>query len=450
FTAFAERTALLPDETRTALLRRKLADPRIQRLFPWWWWCCDDPNVVFSVTQAGNVLLDEDPATETRWCLEDGSDVTLVGNASSVTLCPGGPNPAQGFVWIKVGDTTVDHIHDGYADGTPGSDASDMAFAGSVDIYGGFASVPAVAAYQVNLAPLSGDPARGPVSVGSPTPLGTELSQTLLILHSGGSVTFHAVKMGPFNAGSRINLYATEEGRPGIGPAFLPPLPPHSAGDALFWASPQLRVATSTTALVGGTAGSVELTISTFDAAFAPIGLTSNTDDHLRLTIDNTPLATHSISTPRAFNSSGVAVGLSTGTTTACPSYDLGPGGYVEFDVSVSDGLEHLFEYELVTEFGSGSSALVPSITTVGSSTVTTPSLRGYAQAGPFPGGPYKAPDASRKAFGGGSDTYRFYPLIDCCYDFRLFAGKRLTNGSWGPSTAVGDAFQTATLKVSS
>ena len=43
--------------------RRKLANPAIRRIFPWWWWCCDDPNICFTVTQGGNTVLNEDPAT---------------------------------------------------------------------------------------------------------------------------------------------------------------------------------------------------------------------------------------------------------------------------------------------------------------------------------------------------------------------------------------------------
>ena len=47
----------------------------------------------------------------------------------------------------------------------------------------------------------------------------------------------------------------------------------------------------------------------------------------------------------------------------------------------------------------------------------------------------------------GGTEDIRFYPLVDCCYDFRLLVGKRVTNGYFFPSLGTA-TFQTATLKV--
>ncbi len=75
----ASSEAFAPDAERTQLIASKFSNARIRELFPWWWWCCDDPNIVFSVTQNGNVILNENPATSTRWCFEDGSSVSLVG-----------------------------------------------------------------------------------------------------------------------------------------------------------------------------------------------------------------------------------------------------------------------------------------------------------------------------------------------------------------------------------
>jgi len=56
---FQDNFAPIPPHS---VIRNKLSNPRIRALFPWWWWCCDDPNLVFSVVQGGNVILDN-PAT---------------------------------------------------------------------------------------------------------------------------------------------------------------------------------------------------------------------------------------------------------------------------------------------------------------------------------------------------------------------------------------------------
>src|SRR4051794_36993567 len=76
-----------PDEARTALIKRKLSSESIRRVFPWWWWCCDDPNICFSATQGGNTILDEDPATDTRWCFAEGQSVVLVASGQVFTTC---------------------------------------------------------------------------------------------------------------------------------------------------------------------------------------------------------------------------------------------------------------------------------------------------------------------------------------------------------------------------
>ena len=143
-------------------------------------------------------------------------------------------------------------------------------------------------------------------------------------------------------------------------------------------------------------------------------------------------------------------VALSTGANEACPAYDIGPNGYVLIHVSVIDPNLHLYEYEIVTEFGHGSTGVV-----------TTPALRGYSQApatftppsasqqwGIDPG--YLIPDQTQVAFGGGGDTIKVSPTVDCCYDFRLWAGKRVTDGQSFFSTWGTYDFQTATLKVTS
>src|SRR5262249_11818617 len=91
-----------PDPARTAFIKRKLANPQIRAIFPYWWWCCDNPNIVFDVTQGSTVILSENPATDTRWCLADGSTVTLVGNSQTISSCQ--PTPiSEPFAWTRVG-----------------------------------------------------------------------------------------------------------------------------------------------------------------------------------------------------------------------------------------------------------------------------------------------------------------------------------------------------------
>src|SRR5262249_40466855 len=85
--ASAHRGEFAPDLARTQLIKRRLADPGVRALFPWWWWCCDNPNITFTVTQGGTTILDENPATETRWCFPDNSTVVLVGNAQTIGHC---------------------------------------------------------------------------------------------------------------------------------------------------------------------------------------------------------------------------------------------------------------------------------------------------------------------------------------------------------------------------
>ena len=152
---------LVPDQARTELIRSKLSDPKIRAIFPWWWWCCENPNLIFTVTQGPNVIVDEDPATDTRWCFPDGSTVTLVGDQDTITACGGDPLPAQGFVWTRVGNTLVNTIVDGYAQGNPLAHESDGAFTGGLEIFGGFAAGSPVAYYQVKAGLWAGNPSRG-------------------------------------------------------------------------------------------------------------------------------------------------------------------------------------------------------------------------------------------------------------------------------------------------
>jgi len=101
---YARTESFAPDAQRTELIASKLSNPRLRAIFPWWWWCCDDPNIVFSVTQNGNQIVNENPAISTRWCFEDGGSVSLVGNSDTSTVCHPHCPPEHGFVWTNVGD----------------------------------------------------------------------------------------------------------------------------------------------------------------------------------------------------------------------------------------------------------------------------------------------------------------------------------------------------------
>jgi hypothetical protein len=442
---------LVPDPARTEIIRKKLADPRIRAIFPWWWWCCENPNVLFTVRQGPYVIVDEHPATDTRWCLAEGSNVTLVGNAQTISACGGDPLPAQGFVWTRVGNTLVNTIVDGYAQGNPAGNDSDMAFAGGLDIFGGFAPGSPVAYYQVNAAPWSGNPAREDVPTppaGEGTPIGADLYNYAFMLHPDLSVSVEAVKMGPFNHGGLTNLYATEEHRHLVPPADLPAFP---AGTFMTWSHQGLKVTSPAASLVSGGAGAVRLGVAAYDGAFAPVALPPNSDDHLTLEIDSTGLTVAHINSFEAFDGNGAVV-TSTGSSVDCPAFNLGqvPGkpGFVVLNVSVRDDNGHLCAYQLVPNFGHGSTG------------VADPNVRGYRTPTPFvpapAPGPYSEPaiahvignPATGKAFVGGTENIKFTPKVNCCYDFRLEVSKRVTNGYGFLGTYTAD-FWTATLKVS-
>jgi hypothetical protein len=424
---------LLPNAARTEQIRRKLSDPRIRAIFPWYWWCCRNPNIIFRVTQGANVIVDEDPATQTRWCFPAG-DVTLIANQSAISACGGDPKPSHGFVWTRVGDTLVSNIHEGYADGD-GTNASDLAFTGGLNIYGEFAAGSTVSYYQVHAGDWSGNPARGGTAPASPGgPIGTPLYNYAVMDHGGGVITVDQVKMGPFNNGALTNLYATQEARPGVSPTLLPPMP---AGTLLAWSFNGLKVSAGASAILGASQGAVELTVSGFDGSFAPVTLPSNTADTLDLEIDTTPLTTAKINSFKAFHADGTPV-----TSTAigdCPAFLVGPGGYVVLNVTVADNNGHILYYELVPNFGHGSLG------------VTTPDVRGYKSPvplvpAPVPG-PYSAPDVSQKEFDGGTEDITYVIPENCCYDFRLNVQKRTTNGSGNSGSFVAD-FWTATVNV--
>jgi len=429
---------IAPDAARTAQIKAKLADPRIRAIFPWSWWCCENPNIIFKVTQGANTIVDENPATDTRWCLASGSNVTLVGNKATITSCGQDPRPAQGFVWTRVGNTLVDHIVGGYAQGSGTGNDSDMAFTGGLDIFGEFALASPASYYQVLAGQWGGDPSRGgsaPASAGSP--IGVALYNYAFMLHSGGVVTVEQVKMGPFNSGGLTNLYATEEARNAVPATLLPAFP---AGSFISWAYSGLKVSTAASNLVGGSLGGVSLSIAAYGPTFNLLSLPINTDDVLTLEIDTGGLSTAHINSFKAYDVNGMAV-TSTGSSDNCPAFDVKPGGYVVLNVTVNDSNGHLCYYEMVPDFGHGS---------VGT---TNPDKRGYKTPTPFSPtplpGPYSEPVVAQKSFVGGTENITFHPTVDCCYAFNLNVQKRCTDGYSILSSYQAD-FWTATIKVSS
>jgi hypothetical protein len=295
-----------------------------------------------------------------------------------------------------------------------------------------------VAYYQVDAGQWAGDPSRGgtPPAPGAVAPISSDLYNRALVIHAGGGVNWYTVKMGPFSSGGLTNLYATQQQRPSVPAGLLPPFPALSPTDTLVWVYDGRKVDAQAASLIGGAAsGAVTLTVTGYDAAFNPVALAANADDALTLTVDSAPITTAVIDALRAYTAANVQVTTTTGD--ACPAYDIGPGGHVEIDVTVSDGQGHIFEYEVEADFGHAS---------VGS---TTPGLRGYRQPGPYPALPYQAPDLSQKSFAGGTETIRYWPAVDCCYDFRLSVGKRVTDGTVYPTNYTAD-FQTVTIRVSS
>jgi len=454
FVAF-HKQELAPDENRTRLIQRKLADPAIRELFPWWWWCCDDPNIVFSVSQNGNVILDENPATDTRWCLEDGSSVRLVTNASAITVCNPNPPPPEGFAWIQVGNIVVSQIDQGYANGAPGTDASDMAFQGDLKIHGSFSVTQGIAFYNVLVGQWGGtrnSRRGGGVAPGSFAEFSGDLLKFVSIYRAASNTVDQIqLKMGPCSFAGRTNLYVTEAQRPNVpgGVVGLDPFPTLNAGDFVIgWSDVDVKVHANAAALVTGSpVGAVDLTMAAYDVAGNPVSMITNLP--LTLMMDTTGIsAAILVNGLKAYDSGNNEVQLTAGSNEFCPAYNIGPGGYVLLHVNVSDPNLHLYAYEIDTEFGAGGTAVT-----------TDPAHRGYSQAPatftpvgppPTPGidGGYLVPDVAHVAFGGGGDTIKISPTVSCCYDFRLNAGKRVTDGQSFFSTWANYDFRTASIKV--
>lgn len=453
--------ALKPDAARTALIANKFANPQIRDLFPWWWWCCDNPNLVFSVTQNGTTILNEDPATATRWCFPSGQSVTLVGNSQSVGVCPP-PKICEGFGWVSVGNPgiLVENITNGYANGTAGADTSGMAFLGSLNIYGGFNDL-SIPFYQVweGLWTGNANPARGGIAPGPSLPISIPLSSNVLIVRGGSLLWLNDVTLGPCSFAGIDNLYMTTSQRqnPPAGVTGLGPNPFLPGDTVITWSSAGLIVS-SAAPLIGSTpGGGVDLTLVAYDATGTELALTTN--NPLTLMIDTTGLSSHSIDSISAFDVNGNPVGLSGPSTTQCPSYHIGKNGYLLLHVTVTDQdpsaalslNEHLLGYEIDTQFGHGSTS-VP----------TVPSHRGYV-VDPYPFTPpltlpgqvygidpgYGVPNTALVSYVGGGDTIQISPQVSCCYDFQLWAGKRVTDGQEIFGTWQNVDFQTATVDVS-
>ena len=184
--------------------------------------------------------------------------------------------------------------------------------------------------------------------------------------------------------------------------------------------------------------GSVDLTLVGYDSTFNPVTLTP--DAPVTLTIDNTPLTTAIVNSVQAFCQGGSLAPLS--GTTECPTYTPGTRGYVQIDVTVSDANGHLQGYYVDAEYGHGSAPVV-----------TPPGVRGYI-SNPLVIG--TDPNYARKSWVGGEEIITFpastsgvsSPPPDCCYEFRIWAAKRVTDGNNPPSFADYD-FQTVGLTFS-
>lgn len=445
FAAAAPAGLAGPDPERTALIARKFANPALRELFPWWWWCCDEPNIIFGVTQGGTTILAEDPSLDTRWCMASGQTVTLTGSSSTLTHCPGGPLPKSGYVWTSVGNILTTSIDSrGLAQG--GGDNSDVAFAGQLWLYAAVAPT-AFDYYQVNGSVWNAPGFRGgtkPPAATTPAtaPVAAPLWLPVWIYDPATQVTTpYSVQMGPFTANGHSGLYATTAARqnhpapPGL--AAFPPVPP---GGQVFWGYQGLVLIAEDVTLLGGIPfGAVDLTLCGFDQAFNPVAVTP--DAPLTLAIDSTQ-ATQSVGTITAWVAPGHPA-PQTGTG-ECPAYDVGPSGYVEIPVTVQDANGFLCEWELQGQFGHGNAVVV-----------TPPGLRGYQSNPPL--SPFN-PDYATASWTGGTETVTFPGSSlrgalppDCCYEFRLYYRKRVTNGYEWPAgdLAEGD-FQTISLKFSS
>jgi hypothetical protein len=486
FAASRTGTELRPDSARTAMVAAKLADPRIRALFPWWWWCCDNPNIVFSASQGSTIVLDEDPNLSTRWCFASGQTVSLTTNAQGVGACQVQTSGPCGFSWSSVGDepggVLFDNISMGYAVGTLGNPASNMAFQGSLNLNGLF-SGDCTAFYQVLAGEwgggsgilTGGNPARGGTPAVASEPLAVLLTDTITIW-SGASLTQQTVILGPCSFAGIDNLYMTRAQRqnPPAGVTGLPPFPTIGAGDLWGWDAPNLVLTVPAAELANPATGTGGVTLSIVPYDITGAALPTATQPYemgpdLVLMVDTTALTTATIDwvLSGVFNSDHTPATLTTPAGSNCPAYEITTpgGGYVLIHTTVVDSAGHLYEYQIQTQYGS--STTLPA----------SPADRDYAQAPssfaaaatPPPYGvdagyqtpndlplpppapsspPYAAAAASNWTFVGGGDTAYIAITESCCYDFQLWAGKRVTDGQTFFCTWGNPAFQTVNITV--
>jgi hypothetical protein len=302
------------------------------------------------------------------------------------------------------------------------------------------------------------------------------LSNYVFIYDSSFNLTFSGpIQMGPFNAGGLTNLYATQQARQnGPTPPGLAAFPSTAPGDFIIWAYDQRLIYADSSALIGySNAGSVDLTVSAYTSTYAPVALpipasapAPDTSAILTLTIDNTGVTTEEVTSIVAYTADGT-LASQTGTG-ECPAYDVGPGGYVAINTTVQDNSGHLWSYYVQAQYGHGNAA-----------DLACPGTRGYRDnplTGASPGVCLAGdPDYSCKGWVGGADV-AYFPCAptsvscptrcttsptnglpfgltneppDCCYEFRIYYGKRVTDGYNYPTYGEGD-FQTISLKFSS
>jgi hypothetical protein len=483
FAAARAGAQLQPDSARTSMIASKFANPGLREIFPWWWWCCENPNLVFSASQGTTLVLNEDPDTSTRWCFASGQAVSLTGNSEGVGACQVQTCGSCGFEWSSVGDMpggfpTID-ITSGYAAGSGA--CSNLAFNGLLNLWGNFGG-DCIVFYQVLVGQWggNGNPARGGTPPLAYEPLSVPLSDYVTILRGGTWLAPVPVALGPCSFNGVDSLYMTRiQRQTGFLPAGLtglPPFPTLEPGDQVFWGdgsgATDLVLSVQASNLVGALGvGGVTLSLAPYDNTATPLPtpLPSSFEDDLTLMIDTTPLTQATIDwDPPAqsgvfsgvYNADGTPATLSTGSTLACPSYQITGSGYVLIHSTVVDNNGHLCEYYIQTQYGDGLYA------------APTPSDRDYAQppatfttAGTPPASPlavdtgYSVPNTNSsptsgtpsipaRSFVGGGDT-AFIPITEsCCYDFQLWVSKRTTDGQTFWCSQGNPTFQTVNIVV--
>jgi hypothetical protein len=109
----------------------------------------------------------------------------------------------------------------------------------------------------------------------------------------------------------------------------------------------------------------------------------------------------------------------------------VGPDGFVQVSVTVQDNNGFLCEYEMEAQYGSGGSAVVTPPGTVGYVANAAANWPGGTETITFPG----------STLGGALPP-------DCCYEFRLYYCKRVTDGyNWPAGDLAEGDFRTISLK---